>query len=213
MLQILFRAKDLNYKKIGKFLKMGSLIIYPTDTVYAIGGIIDSNEVLEKIYNAKEREAIYPLIALISQKEKIYEIANVSVAKKKIVDTLIEAFWPGALTIILKKKDIIPKEMVSNGETIGVRMPNHKVALEIIDSIGGILATTSANISGTPSPISFSEVSKKLKSKVDLIIEDTTPLLGIESTIIDLSGRKIKIMRNGAISIDEIEAVIGKIQY
>ena len=212
MIQILFRAKDLNCSKIERFLKMGSLIIYPTDTVYGLGGIIDSKEVLEKIYAVKEREMNYPLVALISQKEKVYEVANVSVTKKKVVNKLIEAFWPGALTIILKKKDIILKDMVSNGETIGVRMPNHEVALKIIESVGGILATTSANISGEPSPIKFSEVSKKIKSRVDLIVEDNSPLVGIESTIIDLSGRKIKILRNGAITSDEIEAIIGEVE-
>ena len=105
MFQILLRAKNLNCSKIERFLKMGSLIIYPTDTVYGLGGIIDSKEVLEKIYAVKEREMNYPLVALISQKEKVYEVANVSVAKKKVVNKLIEAFWPGALTIILKKKD------------------------------------------------------------------------------------------------------------
>lgn len=211
MVHILFKAEKLDYEKIKKFIKMDNLIIYPTDTVYGIGARIDSQNALEKIYKAKSRDFSSPLIALISHKENIYKIARVTPAKKEKLEKLVEKFWPGGLTIILKKKENVPGIMVSYGETVGIRMPDHEVALKIIESAGGVFPTTSANISGEHTPKSYEELSDKMKSKADIIIDGKQCPVGTESTIIDLSNRKIKVLRVGAISVEEIEAVIGKI--
>lgn len=206
----IMKAENLDYKEIGEKLKNGELIIYPTDTVYGVGGIMNKKETLERIYIAKTRSFSSPLIALVSSLEKIEEIADVDYNKIKIFK-LIEKFWPGGLTIILKKKEIVPGIMVSNGQTIGVRMPNHEIALRIIESAGGILPTTSANISGEKTPISYKELSEEFKKKVDIVIDGGKSPIGKASTIIDMSEKNIKILREGSISKEEIEKIIGKI--
>lgn len=209
----LFKAVDLDVKKVAKFLKNDSLIIYPTDTVYGIAGKIDSKKALEKIYAAKSRAFSSPLIALISNVLLIDKIAVVNLEKKNVIEKLIDAFWPGGLTIILKKKESVPNIMVSNGDTVGVRMPNHALALKIIESAGGILPTTSANISGEKTPKAYDEISEEIKNRVDLVIDGGECPIGTESTILDLSSEKIRILREGAISRKQIEDIIGKINW
>ncbi|MGL4403613.1 MAG: L-threonylcarbamoyladenylate synthase [Fusobacteriaceae bacterium] len=209
MVHIYFKASGTDYKKIGKFLAIDSVIIYPTDTVYGVGARMESENAIKKLYEAKSRAFTSPLIALVSSQEKVFQIARVTPAKKEPVKKLMEAFWPGGLTIILKKKANVPEIMVSGGETVGVRMPNHPVALKVIESAGGVLPTTSANISGEATPKSYGELSEEFKDRVDIIIDDGVCPLGTESTIIDMSSKKIKILRTGAITKEQIEAVIG----
>lgn len=201
---------EMSLEKIGTRLKKGELIIYPTDTVYGVGGVL-KEDTLKKIYEAKTRSFSSPLIALVNSLDKVDEIAIISDEHREKINKLIERFWPGGLTIILKKRENVPAIMVSNGETVGVRMPNHKLALDIIESAGGILATTSANISGEATPSSFVEISPIFKKRVDIVIDGGKCPIGTASTIIDMSKSKISILREGSISKEEIENIIGKI--
>lgn len=201
---------EMSLEKIGTRLKKGELIIYPTDTVYGVGGVL-KEDTLKKIYEAKTRSFSSPLIALVNSLDKVGEIAIISDEHREKINKLIERFWPGGLTIILKKRENVPAIMVSNGETVGVRMPNHKLALDIIESAGGILATTSANISGEATPSSFVEISPIFKERVDIVIDGGKCPIGTASTIIDMSKSKISILREGSISKEEIENIIGKI--
>jgi L-threonylcarbamoyladenylate synthase len=201
---------EMSLEKIGIRLKKGELIIYPTDTVYGVGGVL-KEDTLKKIYEAKTRSFSSPLIALVNSLDKVDEIAIISDEHREKINKLIERFWPGGLTIILKKRENVPAIMVSNGETVGVRMPNHKLALDIIESAGGILATTSANISGEATPSSFVEISPIFKERVDIVIDGGKCPIGTASTIIDMSKSKISILREGSISKEEIENIIGKI--
>lgn len=201
---------EMSLEKIGTRLKEGELIIYPTDTVYGVGGVL-KEDTLKKIYEAKTRSFSSPLIALVNSLDKVDEIAIISDEHREKINKLIERFWPGGLTIILKKRENVPAIMVSNGETVGVRMPNHKLALDIIESAGGILATTSANISGEATPSSFVEISPIFKERVDIVIDGGKCPIGTASTIIDMSKSKISILREGSISKEEIENIIGKI--
>lgn len=201
---------EMSLEKIGTRLKKGELIIYPTDTVYGVGGVL-KEDTLKKIYEAKTRSFSSPLIALVNSLDKVDEIAIISDEHREKINKLIERFWPGGLTIILKKRENVPAIMVSNGETVGVRMPNHKLALDIIESAGGILATTSANISGEATPSSFIEISPIFKERVDIVIDGGKCPIGTASTIIDMSKSKISILREGSISKEEIENIIGKI--
>lgn len=201
---------EMSLEKIGIRLKRGELIIYPTDTVYGVGGVL-KEDTLKKIYEAKTRSFSSPLIALVNSLDKVDEIAIISDEHREKINKLIERFWPGGLTIILKKRENVPAIMVSNGETVGVRMPNHKLALDIIESAGGILATTSANISGEATPSSFVEISPIFKERVDIVIDGGKCPIGTASTIIDMSKSKISILREGSISKEEIENIIGKI--
>lgn len=206
-----YNALNINYEEIERYLRAGKLIIYPTDTVYGVGGIIESEETIENIYKAKERNFKSPLIVLVSDVKKIEKIAYINEKNREKIEKLIKRFWPGGLTIILKRKDNVPDIMVSGGATVGVRMPEHEIALNIISRAGGMLPTTSANISGEATPKSYVELSEKFKSRVDIIVDGGECPIGSASTIIDVSGEP-KILRLGAISVEEIEKVIGKIE-
>lgn len=205
-----YNALNIDYEEIERYLKAGKLIIYPTDTVYGVGGIIESEETIENIYKAKERNFKSPLIVLVSDMEKIEKIAYINEKNREKIEKLIKRFWPGGLTIILKRKDNVPDIMVSGGATVGVRMPEHEIALNVISKAGGMLPTTSANISGEATPKSYAELSEKFKSRVDIIVDGGECPIGNASTIIDMSDEP-KILRLGAISVEEIEKVIGKI--
>ena len=205
------KIQNLDYEKIGAELKNGKIIIYPTDTVYGVGGIITNEETIKNIYKAKDRSFSSPLIALISSADKIEEIAVINEKNRDKINKLIQVFWPGGLTIILESKKIVPPIMISNGKTVGVRMPDHETALKIIESAGGILPTTSANISGEVTPRSYEELDEKFKCRVDITVDGGKCPIGTASTIIDMSSENIKILREGAISQSQIENIIGKI--
>ncbi|MBC2852917.1 MULTISPECIES: L-threonylcarbamoyladenylate synthase [Cetobacterium] len=211
MKRIVFKENNIDLEVIKNELNNNGIIIYPTDTVYGVGASIDSLKGLQKIYEAKERNFNSPLIALLSKVEYIEKIAIIDEEKKIIIEKLASEFWPGALTIILNKKENVPGIMVSNGETVGVRIPALKLAQDIIESVGGILPTTSANISGEKTPRSFEELSEKFKERVEVIVDGGKSPLGIESTILDLTKTLPKILREGAIKKETIEKVIGKI--
>lgn len=201
---------EVKYQEIGEQIKKGVLIIYPTDTVYGIGASIQSEEALIHLYQAKSRNFSSPLIALVDSVERISEIAYVE-RKKELLEKLSQKFWPGGLTIILPAKDCVPKIMISGGNTVGVRIPNHEMALSIIRAAGGILPTTSANISGEATPSSYQELSEAIKRNADIVIDGGVCPVGEASTILDFTKDSIQILRLGAITKEEIEAVIGKI--
>ncbi|MGL4905047.1 MAG: L-threonylcarbamoyladenylate synthase [Cetobacterium sp.] len=211
MKRFVYKEDKIDYENIKKILNEDGIIIYPTDTVYGVGAKIDSLKGLKKIYDAKERAFSSPLIALLSKVEYLETISNVDKKTKQIVDKLANKFWPGALTIILNKKDNVPDIMVSSGQTIGIRIPALKLAQEIIESVGGILATTSANISGEKTPKSYEELDSNFKNRADIVIAGGKSMLGIESTILDLTTDTPLIIREGAIKKIEIEEIIGKL--
>lgn len=206
-----FVDSNLDYKEIGSELKNGKLIIYPTDTVYGVGGIITNEETIKNIYRAKDRSFSSPLIALVSDVSKIEEIAVINESNREKTEKLMKKFWPGGLTIILESKEMVPPIMISGGKTVGVRMPAHETALKIIESAGGILPTTSANISGEATPCSYKELDEEFKCRVDIVVDGGECPIGTASTIIDMSSENIKILREGAISQSQIENIIGKI--
>lgn len=210
MKQNVFNLMSIDLEKINsRVVKEGSLIVYPTDTVYGVGATMYSEDSINRIYAAKERNFNSPLIALVSEEKYVEEIAILG-KNKEDIKRLMERFWPGALTIILEKKDIVPSKMVSGGTSVGVRMPNHKIALDIIKACGGILPTTSANISGEASPRSYEELSEDMKDRVEILVDAGRCPVGIESTIVDMRD-KPKILRMGGVSKEELEEVLGKI--
>ena len=211
MKRIVYKEDNIDLKFIKKILDENGIIIYPTDTVYGVGASLKSLEGIEKIYKAKERAFNSPLIALLSKVEYVEKVAIVDEEKKEIVVKLAEKFWPGALTIILNKRNSVPDIMVSGGQTVGVRIPALKLAQDIIESVGGVLPTTSANISGESTPRSYEELNEIFKERVDIIIDGGKSPLGVESTIIDLTKDVPKILREGAIKKETIEKLIGKI--
>lgn len=179
-------------------IKKGGVIVYPTDTVYGIGGNPFLEDVVIRIKNIKQREE-KAMPILVSSLEKAKEMAYFNDLSLKIANT----FWPGPLTIVLKTKVKFSPHLTGGRDSIGLRIPNHELALKIIEASGGALIGTSANISGRPPAISIEDLDEKIRSSVDLIIDGGKCYLGKPSTVIEVIDSKIKIIRIGAIGIDE----------
>ncbi|MDD2752863.1 MAG: L-threonylcarbamoyladenylate synthase [Candidatus Omnitrophica bacterium] len=185
-------------EQAANLLKKGALVIIPTDTVYGIAANSLNRRAIEKLHQVKQRPADKPFPLLIEKKEKIEDFSqDIPVAAYKLIDK----FWPGALTLILKS---------AKGDTVGLRMPNHALALKIIELSAVPLACPSANISGRPAPKDFSAAIADLNGQVEAAIDAGSATLGAESTVVDLSGEGLKILRPGAIKKEEIEQAVGK---
>ncbi|MCS7098558.1 MAG: L-threonylcarbamoyladenylate synthase [Candidatus Methanomethyliaceae archaeon] len=187
--------------KIGRIVKSGGVIVYPTDTVYGIGGDPLREDVVARVKEIKGRgEKAMPI--LVSSLEKAMDIAIFGGLSKE----LAEEFWPGSLTIVLRTKINFPRSLTAGEDSIGIRMPNHDLALKIIEASGGVLIGTSANISGMPPIKSVEELDKRIEEKVDLVIDGGIVKLGVPSTVIKVESedeRRIRIIRRGAIGIEE----------
>ena len=193
----------------GALIKQGELVAFPTETVYGLGGDALQEDSAHKIYAAKGRPSDNPLIIHIAKWEDIYKICRdiPSTAKK-----LADAFWPGPLTMILKKADIVPLATTGGLDTVAVRMPGHEVARAFIKAAGGYVAAPSANVSGRPSPTLAKYVYEDMKDKIPLIIDGGEVGIGVESTIIDLTEETPVILRPGYITHEMLEEVLGQIQ-
>lgn len=195
-------------KRAGECLRNGGLVAFPTETVYGLGADALNKEAAEKIYAAKGRPSDNPLIVHIADMESIEEIAAEFPEKAK---KLAEEFWPGPLTMILKKTEKVPLGTTGGLETVAVRMPNHPVALQIIRAAGGFVAAPSANTSGRPSPTLARHVLEDMNGKIDMIIDGGELGIGIESTIVDMSIEPPMILRPGYITEEMLEACIGEV--
>ena len=205
---------DYNYpdmiqiKKAANILKKGGLVAFPTETVYGLGANGLDSKACEKIYQAKGRPSDNPLILHISEISELYKIVDI-IPNNAL--KIINKFWPGALTLIFKKSNIIPYEVTGGLDTVAIRFPKHKIAQLIIREANLPIAAPSANLSGKPSPTRASHVKDDLYGKIDMIIDSGYSSVGIESTILDFSTDIPTILRPGVITIDMIENEIGKI--
>ncbi len=199
------KIEDIN--KAGDILKKGGLVAIPTETVYGLAADALNPKAVEKIYEAKGRPSDNPLIVHVAEVKEVYPLVKEFTQKAK---QLTDKFWPGALTIILPKSDLVPNITSGYLDTVAVRMPNNSTALEIIKAAKTPLAAPSANVSGRPSPTKFEHVYYDMNGKIDAIIKGSKCNVGVESTVISLVGDTPKILRPGAISQEDIELVIGK---
>ncbi len=192
----------------GEILKNGGLVAFPTETVYGLGGDALNPDAAAKIYAAKGRPSDNPLIVHISEMEDIDKIADdVSEKAKK----LAERFWPGPMTLIYKKKECVPASTTGGLNTVAVRMPEHKIARALIRQSGVFVAAPSANTSGRPSPTKAEHVMEDLCGKVDMVIDGGSVGIGLESTIVDVSGEIPVILRPGYITKKMLEEVVGEV--
>lgn len=200
---------DFNEDKKGfqdciNAIKSGEVVVFPTETVYGIGGnALDSNAV-SKIYKVKGRAKDNPLIVHVGDFNILKYVKKVNEDTKK----LMEAFWPGPLTIILEKTQLIPYETTAGKDTVAIRMPNNKIALEFIKKCGVPIAAPSANISGKPSGTNVKRCFEDLKGKVQFIINGDESEIGIESTVISMVEKNPVILRPGYITLDNIRKVL-----
>lgn len=189
---------EKHLQKYLKCLKDGGVFAYPTDTVWGIGCLPDCEKACKKIYNIKKRDGAKPLILMAaSVKDFLPYIEQISPSMQK----LVKKHWPGGLTIVVKKSSKLPDYVTSKMDTVGLRIPNHPVLIEFL-RYSGPLATTSANISGEPSALTFEEAKKCVGDEVDFILEDFGyPAQGLASTVVLADGDGYKILRHGAIKI------------
>jgi len=197
---------DIN--KACEVLKKGGLVAFPTETVFGLGADALNADAARKIYEAKGRPSDNPLIVHAADKEVIDVLAkNVSKKAYKLADK----FWPGPLTMIFEKKDIVPKGTTGGLDTVAIRVPNHKVALALLKESGVYVAAPSANSSGRPSPTLASHVYDDLNGKIDMILDSDGVGIGIESTILDMTSDIPVILRPGYITPDMLYEVIGEV--
>lgn len=195
--------------RAGEILKSGGLVAFPTETVYGLGANALDERAAAKIYAAKGRPSDNPLIVHIAEAEALEGIVERVPDKARL---LAKAFWPGPLTMIFRKNDRVPYGTTGGLDTVAVRMPDHEIAREMIRSGGGYIAAPSANTSGRPSPTAAAHVAEDLSGKIDMIIDGGSVGIGLESTIVDLSGKVPVILRPGYINQDMLCEVIGPVE-
>ncbi len=197
------------YNQAAGILRSGGLVAFPTETVYGLGADALTEEAALKIYAAKGRPSDNPLIVHIADEAALYELSS---EVNEWALNLAKHFWPGPLTMILKKKDIVPKSITGGLETVAIRMPSHPVARKLIATSGVYVAAPSANTSGKPSPTRAKHVIHDMQGRIDMIIADDTVDIGVESTIVDISGEVPMILRPGYITKAQLESVLGQVQ-
>ncbi|MDO4187911.1 MAG: L-threonylcarbamoyladenylate synthase [Lachnospiraceae bacterium] len=203
-----FNTEDL--KEAGEIIRAGGLVAFPTETVYGLGGDGLNKESSKKIYEAKGRPSDNPLIIHIADLKDIFRITT-GMSDKALM--LAESFWPGPLTMILKKAAIVPFETTGGLDTVAVRMPDNKIALEFIKSAGGYVAAPSANLSGRPSPTTAEHVCEDMNGRIDMIIDGGSSTIGLESTIVDMTEDVPIILRPGYITMNSLSRVVGDVVY
>ncbi|MBQ8319038.1 MAG: threonylcarbamoyl-AMP synthase [Lachnospiraceae bacterium] len=195
-------------QEAAKILNNKGLVAFPTETVYGLGANALDEEAAAKIYEAKGRPSDNPLIVHIADIDAVYTLAS-EVPENAVL--LMEAFWPGPLTIILPKVGIVPDGTTGGLDTIAIRMPSHPVALELIRESGLYIAAPSANSSGRPSPTLASHVMEDMDGRIEAVIDGGAVGIGIESTIVDLTGDIPTILRPGFITKSMLEAIVGEV--
>ncbi|WHY77465.1 L-threonylcarbamoyladenylate synthase [Neobacillus sp. WH10] len=193
----------------ANFLRKNEVVALPTETVYGLGGNAESDEAVAKIYDAKGRPGDNPLIIHIAEREQLNRFVD---GVPVIAKTLMDAFWPGPLTIILKKKEGVLSEKATAGlATVAVRMPDHPVALALLKTCGLPIAAPSANSSGKPSPTNAEHVLDDLNGKIAGVLDGGTTGVGVESTVVDCTETIPVILRPGGVTKEQLEAAVGEV--
>ena len=195
--------------EIIKKIKNGGVVVFPTDTVYGIG-VIPEKESLNKIYKIKHRDFSKKIIALISNNDVLKSIIDESEENLSKIQKILQFYWPGELTVIFKANKEFINKFDETMETIGVRIPKSKIALELIEKVGGILLTSSANLSGGKTVINMEDIDTAIINEVDIIIESEENLTGIPSTIIKYENGEFSLLREGNIKFTDILVLLNE---
>ena len=191
-------------------LKQGGLVAFPTDTVYGLGAWANNEQAVEQVYRVKERPRNMALPLLLADISQIDEVAE---PVPPIVWLLAHNFLPGALTIVLHKSNLVPDIITAGGITVAVRIPAHPIPIALAQGLGAPIVGTSANLSGKPSALTADEVYSQFGNKIDLVIDGGRCPGGKESTIVDVTGETPVVLREGAISREELKRVCGSIVF
>ncbi|MDG7049660.1 MAG: threonylcarbamoyl-AMP synthase [Nitrososphaerota archaeon] len=196
-------------RQAAKIIKSGGVVAFPTETVYGLGANALNSKSVRKIFAAKGRPSDNPLIVHIS------DIAEVGILADSIPNTaydLMERFWPGPLTIVLKKSKIVPKIVTGGLDTVAIRMPKNKIAQGLIREADVPIAAPSANVAGRPSPTTAKHVKEDLSGKISLIIDGGPTKIGIESTVVDLSKKTPMLLRPGSVTLEQLREIVGAVR-
>ncbi|MEM3774963.1 MAG: L-threonylcarbamoyladenylate synthase [Candidatus Bathyarchaeia archaeon] len=190
-------------------IRNGGLVAFPTETVYGLGADALNAKAVLALFKAKKRPLDNPPIVHVGRFEDVYKLARDVPAKAKI---LMETFWPGPLTLVLKRSNIVPDVTVAGLDTIAVRMPKHNVALALIRESGCPIAAPSANLAGRPSPTTAEHVLEDLNGRIDAILDAGPTRIGVESTVLDMTVDPPQILRPGGTPREALEAALGKVE-
>ena len=194
------KISEESVQEIIGCLKNNGIAIFPTDTVYGIGAVYNNPKGIDRIYDVKQRDRSKPIIALISNISHLDKLISFEEEDQGNILEIMKKYWPGELTIVFENS----KYNVAEDNTIGIRIPGNEILLRIIESCGGIVFTTSANISGEKSPVKTEDISYDILEKTDFILDGGTILNGVPSTVIKYSAGEISVLREGNIKTEEI---------
>jgi len=197
------------FDKVVTIFENGGLVAFPTETVYGLGGNGLNPEASKKIYAAKGRPSDNPLILHIGEESQLLPLVKEIPEKAK---ALMEMFWPGPLTIVFQKSELVPYETTGGLETVAIRMPSFPAANEMLKHCPFPIAAPSANLSGRPSPTRIQHVIEDMEGRIDAILDGGDVPIGVESTIIDVTGESPVLLRPGYVTLEEMEEVIGPIE-
>ncbi len=190
--------------KAAAAIRGGGLVVYPTETVYGLGADARSDEAVAKVFAAKVRPLESPISIAVGSAKMARKVAELTPA----AEALLKKFTPGPLTIVLKAKPTVSRLLTSSTGKVGIRVPNHPAALRLIESVGGPITTTSANVSGSPPPATVKEALGQLGERVDLALDAGRCELRTPSTVVDLSTKHLKILREGPITGEDIRKAL-----
>ncbi len=204
---LILKPDDAGIKKAAEIIRNGGTVVFPTETVYGLGANALSSEASAKIFKAKERPADNPLIVTVSNFDMVKSVSYIDdfILKK------MENIWPAPLTLLLKKKDIVPDIVTAGMDTVCIRFPDNKIALKLIEEARVPVAAPSANIATRPSIVDSKDAINELNGRVDAIIDAGRVKYGVESTIIDVTVKPYNLLRPGAYPVEDIEKIFGSI--
>jgi L-threonylcarbamoyladenylate synthase len=203
---------NLDYEKLikpAKAIKEGKLVVLPTETVYGLGANALNKDAVNQIFKVKGRKSDNPLIVHISDIKMLDELVEGVNKTEKI---LIDNFWPGPLTIVFKKKEIVPNIVTGNLDTVAIRMPSNTLARKLIEYANVPIAAPSANVSGKPSGTQLDDIKDELDGKVEYMIDSGMADIGVESTVVKVTGEIVHILRPGKVTKEEIESLGLKVE-
>jgi L-threonylcarbamoyladenylate synthase len=191
-------------------LLAGRLVAFPTETVYGLGAVMDDRSALARVFTAKGRPATDPLILHVAAVEQLAELVT---GVPPHAELLAERFWPGPLTLVLPRSAAVPGEVTAGGPSVAVRLPSHPVALALLSAVGRPVAAPSANRFGRISPTTGAHVMAELDGRIDVVVDGGPTTLGLESTVVDLSGRVPRLLRPGGVTLEDLRAVLGTVEH
>lgn len=195
-------------QEAAQHLKEGHLVVFPTETVYGLGAHGLNSEAIDQIFLAKGRPKDNPLILHIAETEQVLDLVKVI---PPIAQDCMDLFWPGPLTLIMERSKIVPDSITAGLDTVAIRMPSHPIAHAILKEANIPVAAPSANTSGRPSPTRLSHVLEDMNGKVQVIVDGGEADWGIESTVLDVTGKRPMILRPGGVTKEDLEAILGPV--